>query len=100
MANTFPLHVVTAWLGNTPRVAEKHYLQVTDDHFAQATADGGAGGGAKVVQQVVPQPAASDCNGTRQTRQSKGETAEGQKIPTIENAEEYAWQDSNLRPTD
>ena len=27
---------VCAWLGNTPKVAEKHYLQVTDDHFRQA----------------------------------------------------------------
>ena len=36
LANEFPLHVVTAWLGNTERVASKHYLQVTDDHFAQA----------------------------------------------------------------
>ncbi len=33
---TFPLHVVCAWLGNTEIVARKHYLQVTDDHFAGA----------------------------------------------------------------
>jgi len=34
----FPTHVVCAWLGNSPQVARKHYLQVTDDHFARATA--------------------------------------------------------------
>jgi integrase len=34
----FPLHVVCAWIGNSPRVAQKHYLQVTDAHFAKATA--------------------------------------------------------------
>ncbi len=37
-----PIHVVTTWLGNTPRVAMKHYLQVTDADFEKAT-----GGNAK-----------------------------------------------------
>lgn len=33
----FPSHVVCAWLGNSEAVARKHYLQVTDEHFAKAT---------------------------------------------------------------
>lgn len=37
LAETFPLHVVTAWLGNSQLVAAKHYLQVTDEHFQKAT---------------------------------------------------------------
>jgi hypothetical protein len=45
LANQFPLHVVTSWLGNTPKVADKHYLQVTPEHMAEAVR-GGAGGGA------------------------------------------------------
>jgi len=36
LAETFPVHVASAWLGNTVQVASKHYLQVTDDHFQQA----------------------------------------------------------------
>ena len=36
LAETLPLHVVCSWLGNTALVAAKHYLPVTDDHFAQA----------------------------------------------------------------
>jgi len=36
LAETYPLHVVCAWMGNSQPVAAKHYLQVTDDHFAQA----------------------------------------------------------------
>lgn len=32
----FPTHVVCEWLGNSPRVAQRHYLQTTDDHFAAA----------------------------------------------------------------
>ncbi len=36
LAETFPAHVVCKWLGNSEAVARKHYLQVTDDHFARA----------------------------------------------------------------
>ena len=42
LADAFPLHVVTTWLGNTPKVADKHYLQVTPEHYALAVAQGGA----------------------------------------------------------
>ena len=37
LSNDFPLHVVTAWIGNSQLVAAKHYLQVTDQHFYGAT---------------------------------------------------------------
>ena len=37
LAEEFPIQVVTAWLGNPEPVARKHYLQVTDAHFAKAT---------------------------------------------------------------
>jgi integrase len=33
----FPLHVVCDWLGNSAPIADKHYLQVTDQHYAEAT---------------------------------------------------------------
>lgn len=36
LAETFPIHVVCAWIGNTEAVARKHYLQVTDEHFNAA----------------------------------------------------------------
>lgn len=39
LAAEHPIHVVTAWLGNTPRIALKHYLQVTDGDFARAARD-------------------------------------------------------------
>lgn len=58
LAQTFPLHVVTAWLGNTPRIAMKYYLQVTDADFEKA-AKGGAESGADAVQKSVQQPAAT-----------------------------------------
>lgn len=35
----FPAHVVCAWIGNSEAVARKHYLQLTDDHFAKAVGE-------------------------------------------------------------
>ena len=37
LAESFPIHVVTSWMGNSQLVATKHYLQVTDSHFDEAT---------------------------------------------------------------
>jgi len=34
----FPDHVVNAWMGHSQKIAERHYLQPTDEHFAAATA--------------------------------------------------------------
>src|SRR5207249_2242264 len=39
LAEHFPMHVVTKWIGNSDSVAVQHYLQVTNDHFTRA-ADG------------------------------------------------------------
>ena len=43
LAQSFPLHVVCAWIGNTERIAAKHYLQVTEDYFALAATEGTSG---------------------------------------------------------
>lgn len=48
LAADHPIHVVTAWLGNTPAFAMKHYLQVTDSDFDKA-----AGGAAQPVQATI-----------------------------------------------
>lgn len=36
LAEQFPGHVAAAWLGHTEAIANKHYRQVTDEHFAAA----------------------------------------------------------------
>ncbi len=36
LRDQFPDHVVNAWMGHTQKIAEKHYLQVTDAHFEAA----------------------------------------------------------------
>ena len=37
LCETYPVHVVTAWIGNTVPVAEANYLQMRDEYFDQAT---------------------------------------------------------------
>ena len=36
----YPIHVVCAWIGNSPAVAAKHYLQVRDEDFDRAAKSG------------------------------------------------------------
>jgi integrase len=36
LTERFPAHVVSYWMGNTPRVAAQHYLQVRDSDFQRA----------------------------------------------------------------
>lgn len=37
LAQTYPIHVVCDWIGNSQAVATKHYLRVTDTDFERAT---------------------------------------------------------------
>jgi len=36
LVETFPVHVATAWIGNSAPVAKESYFQVTPEHFARA----------------------------------------------------------------
>jgi len=49
LEQTYPTYVVCKWLGNTPNVARKHYLTVTEDHFRAAA--GGQTGDKRGTQQ-------------------------------------------------
>ena len=49
----FPSHVVTAWLGNSERIAEKHDLQVLDSHFDRAAQDNTPEMAAQIPAQLV-----------------------------------------------
>jgi integrase len=73
LAKKYPIHVVTAWLGNTPKIALKHYLQVTDEDFELA-AGGGAESGAEAVQNTVQQPAAPNRNDSQNSSQALNTT--------------------------
>jgi integrase len=55
LTKQYPLHVVTAWIGNSAPIAARHYLQVTDEDFDRA-AGGGAKSGALAAQNQAQQP--------------------------------------------
>jgi hypothetical protein len=59
LAESFPMHVVCNWIGNSQLIAAKHYLQTTDEHFDQA------------LQNAVQYPAVY------------GETGEERSLPTL-----------------
>jgi integrase len=58
-----PLHIAARWLGNSPRIAEKHYLITSNADFDEASgmeseggAESGAESGAVDVQKVISEP--------------------------------------------
>ena len=52
LAESYPLHVVCEWIGNSQIVAARHYLQVTDAHFKKATENAAPGGAAPSCTEV------------------------------------------------
>ena len=73
LAKAYPIHVVTAWLGNTPRIALKHYLQVTDADFERAAASTGESGA-----EIGAQPA--------QNAAIRGKSHETKQAPDVSGA--------------
>ena len=72
LAREHPIHAATFWLGNSPRTAMKHYLQVTEADMARAVGQGGNRQPERgVVQQVVQQGA------TGSDREPQGRSAQG-----------------------
>ena len=69
LAADYPIHVVCAWIGNTERIAAKHYLQVTEDYFERA-GKGAAKSGAVALQNAVQSAAVSDCQEGAETTQA------------------------------
>ena len=62
-AEALPAHVVAKWLGHSPLVAAKHYLQTRDAHFEVAIR-----GGARVGSEACrdPQHKSSSCEIAKQ----------------------------------
>jgi len=78
LAADYPLHVVTGWLGNTPKVAMRHYLTVTDSDFDRATKPGpqsAAKSAADALQKAL-QPVSGDiCPNDNRLTQTQGHEA-------------------------
>ncbi len=58
LLESFPVHVVAAWMGHDAKVSLKHYAQTTEDHFDRAT--DGAKNGAHMAQKPAQQAAAAN----------------------------------------
>jgi hypothetical protein len=89
LAETFPIHVVCAWIGTSEAVAKKHYLQVTDEHFAAES---------QSLQNPVQQPAAGVRKMTKQGQPSIVSPSIATSCMTVLSIQ-YPRQDSNLRPS-
>ena len=71
LENKFPTHVVCKWLGNSPQVAQKHYLKVTDDHFEQAS---------RLTPQLTP-----DSSGQMETPAGNATDTIGEKTSVLQS---------------
>jgi hypothetical protein len=87
------MHLVCEWIGNSQPVAMKHYLQITDDHFARALGRA-AKSDARVVQNPVQQPAATSCSESQES--SEGQNGCGLALVGAETCENV--RDSQIRP--
>jgi hypothetical protein len=52
LVETYPVQVVTSWLGNTPSIAMRHYLMTTDEHF-EAAVKGTSAASGKAAQKAA-----------------------------------------------
>ena len=64
----FPEHVVNAWIGHSQRVAERHYLQVTDAHYDEAATPENA---APALQRFAVGPVSGRTTSQRSSNSSK-----------------------------
>jgi integrase len=93
-----PIHVVTAWVGNTPKIALGHYLQTLDADFEKAVR-GGAESGAVVVQRAVQSGAA--VSGRETTRTPEPLEIRGSRRPRqllTDTVRVFMWPRWDLNP--
>ena len=93
LADEFPSHVVSAWIGNSERVAAEHYLQVTEDHWRRAAASG-----AVALQNPVQQAAAPTRTDSQESPEALAACEVVRNGAGIYDIKEYARRDSNPQP--
>ncbi len=86
LTDEYPVHVACAWIGNSPRVAAKHYLQVTEEHFQKAAQ--------KAVQNPVQHRRAQDRAESALTPDTPAKTADTN--PARDDAVQRKSSNSNL----
>ena len=79
LAAEHPIHVVCAWLGNTPAVAQGHDLQVRDSDYADAV----RGRPVQATQKATPQAAAPARTGSQPPSGERPQTPELQRVAAL-----------------
>lgn len=69
LEDRFPSHVVCKWLGNSISVANKHYLQTTETHYAQALTP--VSSPEKVATPVATSPSVSPPHSSSEEKEKK-----------------------------
>ena len=88
-----PIHVVTAWIGNTPKIAIGHYLQTLDTDFEKAV-KGGAESGARAAQN----PAQTRANTTERETTTRPKTLENPRFRPLVSDPDGCCQFEQVRP--
>ncbi len=91
LAEIFPSHVVAAWLGHSERIAERHYLQVTNEHFQRAAQNPAQY--PAVLGRTEPQTAT---HAPYENPVFRPETAQCDLVQAGASPGDYAREDSNL----
>jgi len=85
LEQVYPTYVVCKWLGNTPSVAHKHYLTVTDEHYRVAAENGGLAGDKRGTQTpVTPRTGAHEK--TRNLHKVRENASFSEVVDILENA--------------
>ncbi len=87
----FPNHVLNAWFGHTEKIAEDHYLQVTEEDFQQATVS--------VIPLVIPP--VGDSEHPREITEGEKPVICGGVMTTASplGSYQYTHLDSNQKPS-
>ena len=94
----FPLHVVCSWLGNSPRIAQRSYLLVTEDHFHSASdPKKAARSNAESAENGTKSGTASACEDSQNFANLASNTGEKVETPVNKGKVKRRGQDSNLR---
>jgi integrase len=101
LARDYPIHVVTQWLGNTPRIALKHYLQVTDADFDRASesqeSQSAKNGALRAQKAAQPGRASSRIQSQGQSATHCGRTTSANQRRSLRNAAKSASGEDRIR---
>jgi len=102
LAARFPAHVCARWLGHTPQIAAKHYLQVRDSDFEAAAGERAALGARAAFSggsEAARIPARAVQFRTVQDGSEKDEKPENPlKVEIFEDLDKYEMGDTGLEP--